>query len=93
MMKKAVTLVLVLSMVSMASAGVVNLTLSTSDAHTLVPVGTVITVDFSIDQDIKIITNTTGIDFTVTGASNVLTTGAWDATARSSWDGRSWSAG
>ena len=73
-MKKVVTLMLVLGLVSVVSAvpSVVNLTLSTTDAHLLVAPGTVISVDFSIDQDVKIITETTGIDFTATGASNAL---------------------
>ena len=80
-MKKVVTLMLVLGLVSVVSAvpSVVNLTLSTTDAHLLVAPGTVISVDFSIDQDVKIITETTGIDFTATGASNALAVGAWDA--------------
>ena len=76
-MKKVVTLMLVLGMASMASAAMVNLTLSTTDDTDNVLVGSIITVDLTFDQNMTVITNTTGVDFTVTGATNGVALGAW----------------
>ena len=66
-------LVLILCLASSASAGTVNLILSTPNDVTDVPVGTVITVQFSLNQDIKNIEN---IDFTASG-TNTATNGGW----------------
>jgi hypothetical protein len=83
-MKKLLTMFLVLGIASAASATTVNLTLSSDDVYTDVTPGTIITVKFSIDQNIKSIANTgssPGIDFTVSGATNTFAVGSWtDAT-------------
>jgi hypothetical protein len=76
-MKKLLILMLVLGLTAVVNGIVVNITLSSSDNYTNVTPGTVITVDFSIDQTIRIIANTTGIDFTATGATNEMALGSW----------------
>jgi hypothetical protein len=90
-MKKLLTLFLVLVFATAASATTVNLTLSSDDDYTNVDPGTVITVKFSINQDIKAIVadgSSPGIDFTVTGATNTFAVGDWtDATAIGTNDG------
>jgi hypothetical protein len=76
-MKKFLILMLVLGLTAVVNGVAVNLTLSSADDYTDVTPGTVITVDFSIDQNFKIVANATGIDFTVTGASNAMALGSW----------------
>jgi len=72
-MKKLLILMLVLGIASAVQATTINVTLSTSDAHIGVPIGTVITVDMTADQTV---TNIPNIDFTASG-SNTATGGSW----------------
>jgi len=66
-MKKLLVLMLVLGMVSAAQALTIDLTLSTTDEHLLVPVGTVITVSFTASDKV---TNIPKIDFTANGTND-----------------------
>ena len=90
-MKKLLAMFLVLVFASAASAATVNLTLSSDDVYTNVTPGTIITVEFSIDQNIKVISKdaaSPGVDFTVTGATNTFAVGSWtDADALGTNDG------
>ena len=72
-MKKLLILMLVLGMASAVQATTLNLTLSSDDVYTGVPIGTVITVKLAVDNNVKSFKE--GIDFTASG-TNALAIGA-----------------
>ena len=81
-MKKLLAMFLVLGMASLASAATINLTVSSTDDYTDVDVGTIITVNFTVNQPLKLIAagaiqTDPGIDFTVSGATNTFALGTW----------------